>query len=114
MKWIILTAAIVFNALANILIKAGVRGGQDSLLTTLKAKWLSPFIMGGILSFALALAAYSYVLSKMNLSVAYPIMTGAGFMLIAIASCLFFKEMITLLQIMGFILIMLGIWLLVR
>lgn len=111
MKWLILAAAIICNALANILIKAGMTGAnpQLSIFNLLKERCFSPSILAGIACFVLALVAYSYVLSRMNLSVAYPIMTGAGFLIIGIVSALVFKESLKLLQIVGFALICLGI-----
>jgi len=48
--------------------------------------------------------AYGYVLTKMNLSIAYPIMTSMGFMIVVLASWLFLGERITLIQTIGFLL----------
>ena len=116
MKWLILAAAVCFNALANILIKAGMAGGdkQAGLLEMLKTRWLSLPIIGGIACFIIALAAYSYVLSVMNLNIAYPIMTTAGFMLIVAVSVLYFHETIVFTQIIGIALMIAGIWLVSR
>lgn len=111
--WIVLAGAISFNALANILIKAGMRSTGESVgLLAMGTKALtSPFMIMGILSFILALAAYSFVLSKMNLSVAYPIMTSVGFVIVNAASIIFFKEKINHIQYLGLICILLGVWL---
>ena len=87
MTWIVLIVAIIFNAVANILIKAGMEGSVSmGLAATVRHRFFSLPILGGIACFGLALAAYSYILSRMNLSVAYPIMTSAGFAIISIAS----------------------------
>jgi multidrug transporter EmrE-like cation transporter len=115
MRWIVLITAIILNALANVLIKAGMIGSkEEGLINMLKNRWLSLPIISGILCFALALIAYSYVLSKMNLSVAYPIMTSAGFILIGFISWLFFKETITFVQLIGFGFLIIGIWLVAK
>jgi hypothetical protein len=67
MKWTVLALAIVLNALANFLMKAGMAGSkEENILLLLRNKWLSLPIMSGIASFVLALAAYSYLLSKLN------------------------------------------------
>jgi multidrug transporter EmrE-like cation transporter len=84
------------------------------LLVLLKEKFLSAPIIFGILCFAIALVAYGYVLSKLNLSVAYPIMTSLGFMIVIFASWLIFEEPIGATQIAGFILILSGVWLVAR
>jgi len=68
----------------------------------------------GVALFGLALAAYSVVLSKINLSVAYPIMTGAGFLLVFLVSGLYFRENITAIHMLGSTLILAGVWVLAR
>lgn len=115
MKWIVLILAIVLNAIANILIKLGMIGSkEEGIVNMLKTKWFSLPIIGGITCFGLALVTYSYVLSKMNLSVAYPVMTSSGFILIGLASWLFFKETITVVQLVGFGFLIMGIWLVAK
>ena len=115
MTWIILTAAICLNAAANVLIKVGMRGYHGgSVLELLRDRWLSPAISGGILCFVLTLVAYSYVLSRMNLSIAYPLMTGLGFVIISAASLILFKEQIGVVQMVGYGLIIFGVWVVVR
>ena len=115
MKWAILILAIILNALANIFIKAGMMGSkEESMLLLLREKCLSLPIISGIGCFVLALVAYSYVLSKVNLSIAYPMMTSLGFVIVIFASWIVFKESITLVQMAGFVLILSGVWLVAR
>jgi multidrug transporter EmrE-like cation transporter len=115
MKWGILGCAIFLNAFANILIKIGVTNKSDKLdISTLLNTAISPAIIGGILLFVLALIAYGYVLTKLNLSIAYPIMTSMGFLIVILVSWLFLREAITLTQVMGFILILSGVWMVAR
>jgi len=115
MNWIILGIAISLNALANILIKVGVmdKGGKFNIEMFAKVI-TSPTIIGGILSFALALVAYGHVLTRMNLSIAYPLMTSIGFMIVILASWLFLKECITPVQIIGFLFILSGVWMVAK
>lgn len=116
MKWFILFTALVLNAVANILIKAGmarpdVPGG---LIEALKTKWLSLPVISGVLCFGLALAAYSITLKRMPLSIAYPIMTTGGLFIISAVSVIYFKETITTVQMVGLALLVGGIWLVAR
>ncbi len=74
----------------------------------------TPVIIGGILSFIFPLTAYGYILSKMNLSIAYPLMTSIGFMIVTLASWLFLNGIITPIQIIGFLLILLGVWIVAK
>jgi len=111
--YIILALAIILNALANILMKVGMmRQGESSgsPLLMAKAALVNPVLFAGVVSFALALIAYSYVLSKINLSIAYPVMTSLGYVIVIIASWIFLKEHITLIQIIGFTFIIAGVW----
>lgn len=114
--YIVLAMAIALNALANILIKIGMLkiGQIGNVLEIFSRAILRPIIISGILSFALALIAYSYVLSKLNLSIAYPIMTSLGFLIVVFVSWIFLKETITLIQVLGFVLILSGVWMVAR
>lgn len=113
---ITLTFAIVFNALANILIKLGMVkvGKTEGWLQMLRRAVVQPAILSGVVLFGLALAAYSVVLTKLNLSVAYPIMISMGLVIVVFASHFMLNEAITPLQIAGFLLIISGVWLVAR
>jgi multidrug transporter EmrE-like cation transporter len=112
MSYIILILAITFNAVANILMKVGMLRERPAtnLMSVIISVILNPVLIGGIICFALGLAAYCYVLTKLNLSVAYPIMTSVGYVIVIIASWLFLKETITVIQVAGFAFIIAGVW----
>ena len=114
--YVVLALAIVSNALANILIKVGMMrvGSGEGLVRTILGGIREPAILGGVVMFGLALGAYSFVLSRMNLSIAYPVMTSLGFMLVILVSWIGLKESITLVQVLGFALIVAGVWLVAR
>jgi multidrug transporter EmrE-like cation transporter len=115
MNWIILGIAISLNALANILIKVGVmdRGGKFTVEMVTQVI-TSPTIIGGIVSFAIALVAYGYVLTRMNLSIAYPLMTSVGFIIVTLTSWLFLKEPITPVHTIGLLFILSGVWMVAK
>lgn len=110
-KWLLLGAAIMLNAAANILIKAGVRQlgslewGLSSAIRAVTNVWL----LLGVVCFALALAAYSLALTRFALSAAYPLMTGFGFAIVALASYVWFKEDLSWLRLTGMAVILAGI-----
>lgn len=116
MTALILALAIVFNASANILMKLGAKqiGGLSLSFAGLKAFVLSPFIVVGVISFGLTLVLYTYVLSRMNLSVAYPLMTSVGFLIVAGFSALYLRETIHLPQIIGMVLVVGGLYLIAQ
>ena len=115
---IILTAAIAFNAGANVLIKVGMKdqkglfagGALRAFLNILTNPWAA----AGIAGFGIAFVLYSAVLSRLDLSVAYPMMTGGIATGVAIVAALCFGEPLTLFRIGGIGLIVSGIWLLSR
>lgn len=114
MLYILLAAAIFLNASANILIKAGMRhmgslAGKSAVEVGV-GMITNPFLISGVISFAVTLALYSLVLSKMNLSVAYPIMTSLGLLVVTTYCYLFFSEKISFIQWAGYILIIAGVW----
>lgn len=74
----------------------------------------NPFLISGVILFGIALAAYSVVLSKVNLSIAYPIMTSVGFLIVFLFSGLVFKEHISVMHMFGAVLILSGVWILAR
>lgn len=114
MLYVILVIAIVSNACANILIKIGMsRGGSlDGLkITEILSKMVGNYILwSGVACFALNLAAYSYALSRMNLSIAYPVMVSCSFVIVALASVLFMQEVLNWMQVGGLVLIIAGVW----
>lgn len=108
--------AIVFNAAANILIKASTlkKAGEEvpQGLMGYITEMLNPLFITGIMSFGLALIAYRYVLGNgMKLSIGYPIMTTSGFAIVILASWVFFKESLHPIQWLGIGLLALGLWL---
>lgn len=117
MTYLMLALGIVFNAGANILMKVAMTniGTLDELGLGLYVKGLftSGWLWGGLASFGAALVFYTYVLSKINLSVAYPVFTSVGFAIVILVSALMLKETVTWWQVAGFVLIIAGVWLVV-
>ncbi|MDD2621165.1 MAG: SMR family transporter [Syntrophomonadaceae bacterium] len=109
--FIVLLLAILCNAFANVLIKFGMQNTVAGTAWKHVLGMLSNIpLLSGIFLFGLALIFYSWVLGRMSLSIAYPIMTSVGFLIVILCSWLFFKENITWVQIIGSILILSGVW----
>ena len=113
MDYVILGFAVILNATANILMKVGmVKLGKQQGLPTLALKAAtSPIIILGIFCFVGALALYMFILQRMNLSIAYPIMTSLGYMIVILVSWLFLKENLHAVQVLGFVMMIGGVWL---
>ena len=114
-----LAVALVLNATANLMIRAGAKTiaakcpGEAAvpLLVALKAGITSPWIIGGVMCFGLNLAAYSYALTKLPVSVAYPIMVSVGYAIIVCGAAVWFAEKLSPLQMVGVGVILAGVWL---
>ena len=114
--YFVLSLAIVLNAVANILMKVAMLKQEKTtdILTMVTQSIANPVLFLGMLSFGLALVAYCYVLAKINLSIAYPLMTSLGFLIVILASWLFLGENISKLQMVGFMCIIAGVWMVAR
>jgi multidrug transporter EmrE-like cation transporter len=114
--YLVLALAITLNALANIFMKVAMKDQQNttSIIPMITQSLTNPTLFLGIISFGLALVAYCYVLSKINLSIAYPVMTSVGFLIVILVSWLYLGETITKIQIVGFICIIAGVWMVAR
>lgn len=113
MKYGLLIIAILVNALANLSIKMGaLRLGSvtDLKFMELLFKFITnPFLISGVFLFAINLVLYTIVLTKINISIVYPIWTSGGFLLITVFSFLYLKESLSILQALGIILAAMGI-----
>ena len=111
-RWYILLAvAVLFNGIANVLMKFGMKdapelAGIGGAIKHYLHSW--PVILGLAL-FALNVIAYTQALSKIPLSVAYPIMVSLTGVLVILGSLFLFKEEINGVQWLGFALIIGGV-----
>ena len=94
MKYVLaLIVALVMNAAANLLMKIGMKdiqaaGGllQSGLATAIRSVLSSAVLMIGLLCFVVNAVFYMYALQSktLKISIAYPVMVGGGFALIAL------------------------------
>jgi len=107
-----LVFALLANATANVFIRWGMKDLQLSLsdpVQTAKGILLNGRVMVGIVLFALNVLAYAFALSKLRLSVAYPVMTSVGLVIVMVLSFALLGEKITGLQLVGTALILGGV-----
>jgi multidrug transporter EmrE-like cation transporter len=115
---ILLGTALVLNAAANVLIKYSatrmVPAPPGAPLTGRLLAVLHPAFIAGLVLFGLNVFAYQGALRSLKLSVAYPVMVSGGYLLILLASFALFQERLGAAQYAGILLILAGIWLVVR
>jgi len=109
---IALVFALIANATANVLIRWGMKDLQLNLaepVQTVRGILLNGRVMAGIVLFAANVLAYAFALNKLRLSVAYPVMTSVGLVIVMVLSYALLGERITGLQLVGTALILGGV-----
>jgi len=111
MKWLILLFGIVSNALASVLIKVSITSKSFLSFTNIKdslENW--PFWLG-IFFYLLTFLLYTWSLSKFPLNIAHPTITTGSVALVALISFFYFKESLNILNMIGIILVIIGVFL---
>ncbi|NLK19775.1 MAG: hypothetical protein GX310_08280 [Synergistaceae bacterium] len=113
---ILISGSAIFNAAANTLMKAAF-GGREGLLDdgALNAVMRIVFnfrAAAGVACFGVSFIFLSAALTRTDLSLAYPMMSGLVFLLVLAISALFFSEPVTLWRAGGAAVILAGIWIL--
>jgi multidrug transporter EmrE-like cation transporter len=110
MTYVFLVAALALNALANMLLKAGAaRLGGLAEPHLVQRVLGNPYLLLGLLLFALNVGFYLAALTRLNLSVAYPVMVAGGLVIVVLGSTLWLRETVTPLQWSGVALLAVGI-----
>ncbi len=92
-------ATVSFNTLAQILLKTG---SEKSLLNI--------YLLGGITVYGISTLMYISVLSKLNLSLAYPLIIGTTVIATTFSGVYFFHEKVQPIAWIGIGLVLSGIW----
>jgi multidrug transporter EmrE-like cation transporter len=101
------------NAAAQIMLKKGMLGagpldvGAHGLVGTVFRVLFNPFVFAGLCTFVVSMASHLVVLSKVQLSYAYPFLSLA-YVVVGLYSWCFFAEDMNLARIAGFGLIIAG------
>jgi drug/metabolite transporter (DMT)-like permease len=107
------------NAIAQILLKKGMTGDSGGILSsntpiaTTIASVLTPFVIVGLGLYVLAMGSHLIVLSKLDVSVAYPLLSLA-YVVVALYAVFVMNESFTLSRAAGLLLICVGTWLITR
>ena len=110
---------VLLNACAQLLLKAGTnRVGEFAFslanLVPVGSKLaLSPFIAGGLACYVVSVVVWILALSRVPVSVAYP-MLSVGYIVNAIGASLLFGESITAQKLIGIGFIVVGVYLVAR
>ncbi len=110
---------VLLNAAAQIVLKQGMRtighfafALENLLPITLKAA-MNPFIVTGLLCYVVSVAVWLMVLSRVEVSFAYPLLS-IGYIVAAAAGWTFFDEALGPGRWLGILVICLGVYLVTR
>lgn len=111
--------SVFLAVVGQLLLKMGMlRVGKFSLnISSLVHQYsrilLNPFVIAGLVGFFISMLVWLYVLSRMELSFAYPFVA-LNYVLILFGSYFLFKETITPLRVVGVVVIIIGVYLVSR
>lgn len=104
--WMLLILAGVISCVGNLLLKqsrlAAVEGGLKELL-------LSPWFIGGCAFYGVNVILFAKAMDRLPVNIAYPVLAGVNFALLAVSSALIFGERLGWMQGLGVAMIAAGI-----
>jgi multidrug transporter EmrE-like cation transporter len=104
--WVLVFIAGINTCIGNLFLKKSRLVATDPSLFSLL---FSPWFIGGAFFFGINIIIFTKSLDKIPISVAYPVLAGLGFSLLAITGNLLFGERLAGVQLWGVGLILAGI-----
>ncbi|USY25019.1 4-amino-4-deoxy-L-arabinose transferase [Alcaligenes sp. 1735tsa3] len=112
-------SAVLLNTFAQMLLKAGTNSLQVLFLPekgvfySIFRAMFNPFITGGLVLYVLSFGVWVVVLSKLEVGVAYPLLS-LGYLVGLILAWLFFGELLTFNKLVGVLFLMVGTYFITR
>lgn len=115
---VLIIISVLLNCSAQILMRKGMLingevNDMQRLLLSIPGMLTNIFLWGAMLCYAISIVTWMVVLSKVEVSYAYPFLS-IGYVLSAVAGYLWFAESISLTRIFGIIVICIGVILISR
>jgi multidrug transporter EmrE-like cation transporter len=117
--FLLIVTGVLLNAAAQLLLKAGTRVigvievRQGALGSSALAVATQPYIVGGLTCYVLSVAIWIVALSRVDVSIAYP-MLSLGYVVNALAAYWLFGEALTPMKLAGILVILAGVFILAR
>jgi multidrug transporter EmrE-like cation transporter len=115
----LLMAGVMLNAGAQLLLKAGTNSigvfefSRDNILPVGWKLAFEPHIVGGIGCYVISVVVWILALSRVEVSIAYP-MLSVGYVVNALAAWYLFGEAVTPMRIVGIGVIIVGVYMVAR
>lgn len=117
-KWTGIMVAVLTGTLAQTMMKLGTRQvgtfGNTPFLQYLLKLLFSPLVLIAIASYGFGVIFYMFMLSRLDLSFLYPVMTALGLVLASIVSTVILREHISAVRLAGIALMVGGVFLVSR
>jgi len=107
--WIVFIIYALTSATGLFLIKTGVEGASLAMQDRLISLHLTPRLLIGFFLYVSSFLISLYIISRMKLSLFYPIATGAILVITCLLGYFFLKEQIGIKHMLGMALILAGI-----
>ena len=112
-QYLIMLFVVAFNVCGHVFLKAGMNQiGSITpalLITNFTRVFFNPSILFGLFCYVSSVAGYLVLLSKTDISLAYPIVTSLAYAAIVIVSFFIFKEPFSTVKWIGLGLILIGV-----
>ncbi len=115
----LLMTGVMLNAGAQLLLKAGTNSvgvfefSRDNIVPIGWKLATEPHIVGGLGCYVISVVVWIMALSRVEVSIAYPLLS-AGYVVNAIAAWYLFGEAVTPMRLTGIAIIIVGVWVVTR
>tara|TARA_B110001454_G_C12567981_1_gene370617 strand:+ start:404 stop:781 length:378 start_codon:yes stop_codon:yes gene_type:complete len=112
-NFIFIISSVLLNAFAQILLKAGMKqfGNIDlknNIINTCISIAFNPYIISGFIAYGVSILLWLWVLSKVDVSLAYPFQA-LGYIVVTILAWIIFQENISYIRIIALMFITIGL-----
>ena len=112
-RYLIMLFVVTFNVCGHVFLKAGMNQigaiGPGALITNFARIFTNLSVLFGLFCYVSSVAGYMVLLSKIDISVAYPVVTSLAYGAIVLVSLFIFKEPFSLIKWLGLGLILFGV-----
>lgn len=119
LSFALVLSGVLLNAAAQLLLKAGTNAIGHFEFTAANAVPIGlkvaaqPFILGGLGCYVISVVVWILALSRVEVSIAYP-MLSIGYVVNAVAAYLLFGEAVTVQRLVGIGIIVVGVYIVAR
>ncbi len=118
-NFLLILSSVSLNAFAQLFIRKGMlKIGEisfdfEQIVKMVLAVFTNVYLLSGMFSYGISIILWMMVLSKVNVSLAYPF-SSIGYIITTVLAYLFFNEPITFQKVLGIIIICIGVFVLTQ